>query len=80
MMTLSLEPKPAKVRLIYSRDADKRQALRAYIRGLGYCPDCKLPLSECREHGQVIHLREGPDDPMRNSAAHLAGPRRDRAI
>lgn len=51
-MTLPLDPKIAKMRLIYSRDIEKRQALRTYIRSLGYCPDCKLPLRECKTHEQ----------------------------
>jgi hypothetical protein len=59
-MTLPLDQKLAKVRIVYSRPEDeKRQVLRAYIRDLGYCPDCKLFLSECKGHGQVVIDRGG---------------------
>lgn len=38
---------------------DARQELYDYIRRLGYCPHCELPLSECTGHGQIFDRRHG---------------------
>jgi hypothetical protein len=43
---------------------DARRDLYNYIRELGYCPHCELPLSECKGHSQFIqrgHDRRSPD-------------------
>lgn len=39
------------------KEDDVRQQFYDYVRELGYCPHCELPLSECTGHGQVIDRR-----------------------
>jgi hypothetical protein len=41
------------------KEYDARRDLHNYIRELGYCPHCELPLSECKGHSQFI--QRGPD-------------------
>jgi len=41
------------------KEYDARRDLHNYVRELGYCPHCELPLSECKGHSQFI--QRGPD-------------------